>query len=93
MINYEYHNKIQGKIKIRWECFAGTKEVFDKLKLIEKNGLKLSAETLSTGEIAMYIDDGVEVGDNDSIEICVKGNFKAVMSGMILGWEDPNERL
>lgn len=77
LINYTHHKN--GKKKI--ECFKGDKETFKKLSEIESIGLSLSAETLSTGEIAMYIDDGIE--KDYEIEICVKADFKQTMCKMI----------
>ncbi len=78
LINYEH---IKGGRR-KWECFKGTKETFEKLETIEALGLKLSAETLLTGEIAMYIEDGIE--KDYEIEICKKKDFKQVMCEMII---------
>jgi len=58
--------------------------VFTKLELIEKAGFKLSAEILSTGEAAVYIEDG----DLDyEIEICLRRNFKKVVCKMITNFD------
>ena len=81
LINYE-HIKTGGKDgKRRWECFKGDKDIFEKLSAIEHIGLKLTTETLSTGGIAMYIEDGIE--RDYEIEICNKKDFKQVMCKMI----------
>ncbi|MBN2591613.1 MAG: hypothetical protein JXA96_17235 [Sedimentisphaerales bacterium] len=81
LINYE---NIKGGGKRRWECFKGNKDVFEKLENIEKSGLKLTAETLTTGEIAMYIED---IEKDYEIEICEKADFKTKMCEMILGFK------
>lgn len=87
LINYEHITVTKDtKRKIhRWECFKGDKEIFEKLEAIEKSGLKITAETLTTGEIAMYIEDGVE--KDYEIEICFKADFKKTMCKMILSFE------
>lgn len=79
LINYTNHK--DGKKK--WECFKAGEDIFDKATLIETSGLRLSAEILSTGEVAMYIDDGIDAGENDAIEICERKNFKQIMCKMI----------
>lgn len=75
LINFK--NYQQGKS--RWECFPTTKEVFEKFKVIENSGYILSAEILSTGEIAIYIDKEY-LSDlsniRESIDICRKVEFK-----------------
>ncbi len=77
LINYIHH--VQKRE--RWECFKGDQITCEKLNEIESSGLRLSAETLSTGEIAMYVDDGVEL--DYEIEICVKADFKQTMCRMV----------
>ena len=86
LINYEHIKITGGKKRWIWECFKGDKEVFEKLEAIEAlPALKLTAETLSTSEIAMYIEDGIE-RDYD-IEICNKPEFKQAMRKMIMGFD------
>ncbi len=86
LINYKNHKNGREK----WECFKGDKELVDKLAEIESAGLILSAEILTTGEVAMYIDDGIDADENDSIEICQKREFKQTMCKMILAWKRVN---
>lgn len=79
LINYRHHKN--GRTQ--WECFKGDKNLLDKVEEIKRSGLKLSAEVLSTGEVAMYIDDGEDCDINDSCEICQKKDFREVMTEMI----------
>ncbi len=82
LINYENHKNGRKQ----WECFKGDKDTFEKLKAIEKINRRLSAEILTTGEIAMYIDDGNDEDENEVIEICSKAKFKATMCKMIMNF-------
>ena len=84
LINYVHHKSHRDK----WECFKGDEATFKKLEEIESAGLRLSAETLSTGEIAMYIDDGIE--RDYEIEICAKADFKQAMCKMVKKFAIPN---
>jgi len=79
LVNFLHHK--EGKK--RWQCFKADKNIFDKATAIENIGLEISAEIICTGEVAMFIDDGVEAGKNDCIEICSRKDFKAVMCRMI----------
>ena len=91
LINYEHIVIVKSSSNIskkRWikECFKGDKDVFEKLEAIESlPALKLTAESLSTGEIAMYIEDGIE--RDYEIEICRKPDFKQTMRKMIMGFD------
>ena len=76
LINYIHHKNGRK----RWECFKGYQQTFEKLTLMEEKGFHLSAETLTTGEIAMYVEDG-EI--DYEIEICNQIEFKQTMSGMV----------
>jgi len=78
LINYMHH--VQNGRK-RWECFKANKATFDKVVAIESSGLHLSAETISTREIAMYIGDDIE--KDYEIEVCKRSDFKKVMCEMI----------
>jgi hypothetical protein len=82
LVNYQQHKN--GKKK--WECFKADKEVCDKLQLIEDAKLELSAEILTTGEVAIYIDDGIDFGNNEAIEICERVKYKQVMCKMIMDY-------
>jgi hypothetical protein len=84
LINYIRCSKGRRK----WECFKGDKELFDKVTTIENSGLQLSAEILSTGEVAMYIDDGMDCDENDACEICNRKDFKQVMCKMIRNFKE-----
>ena len=76
-----FHN-YHGQGRRKWECFPTTKEVFEKFKLIEDDGLALSAEILQTGEIAIYL--GRYFDDKDEIiEICEKVLFKQTATKII----------
>lgn len=85
LINYVHHKSHRDK----WECFKGDEATFEKVEKIENSGLRLSAETLSTGEVAMYIDDGVE--RDYEIEICAKADFKQTMCKMVKKFLIPNK--
>jgi hypothetical protein len=76
LINYKHHKNWKWK----WECFKSTKEVFDKLTLLEEEGFVLSAETLTTGEIAIYLEND-DYGED--IEICNKIDFKKTVNEFI----------
>ncbi len=83
LINYE---NCYGK-KREWECFPSTKEVFDKFNLIEKEGYRMSAEILTTGEICVYLDKDPFEGEKDNLEICKKQEFKKVATKMIIDFK------
>lgn len=85
LINYEAH---KGDRK-NWQCFKADKAVFDNLASIEGSGLHLSAEVLTTGEAAMYIEDGVE--KDYEIEICARRDFKETMCRMIMTFSLEND--
>lgn len=77
LINYKHFK--DGKSP--WECYRGDEKTFKKLEAIEAEGFYANAETLTTGEIAMYISKGgQEEGD---IEICRRVEFKSKMSQFI----------
>jgi hypothetical protein len=70
-----------------WETFPSNKEVFDKYAKIENGGYVLSAEILSTGEIAIYLDrDLDEENEHALLEICKKHDFKSVAEKMIMNF-------
>ena len=80
LINYKHYK--DGKW--RWECFKSNEDVFDKFKKIEESGMILSAETITTGEIVIYLglDDDVE---EEEIKICSeKKYFKEEVEKMII---------
>lgn len=86
LINFEHHK--DGKK--RWQCFRGTKEVFDKLTLIENVNWKVSVEILTTNEVAMYIDDGFDFGSSvrdEAIEVCQRKEYRQVMCKMIMDFK------
>jgi len=83
LINYQQHENR----KKRWQCFKVNEEVFNKAKEIEDAGLQLSAEILSTGEAAMYIDDGAEL--DYEIKICHRHEFRQMMCKMIMDFKIP----
>jgi len=80
LINYEQHK--EGRK--RWQCFKGDESVFAKLEAIEKTGFHLSAEILSTGEAAIYIDDG---SIDYEVEVCKRSEFKQKMRKMIMAFD------
>lgn len=85
LIDYK-HIRTGGKR--RWESFKGNEESYNKLIKIMGMGLLLTAETLTTGEIAIYIEgieDGVRL--DFAIEICTKPEFKEAMCKMIMGYD------
>ena len=79
LINYKQHENGRK----RWQCFKATKDVFDKLKLIEEADLHLSAEILTTNEAAMYVSSNHDEPDLE-IKVCPRNEFKPVMCKMIL---------
>ncbi len=80
LINYKNHE--DGKTK--WECFPSSKEILEKFIKIEKMNYELSAEILTTGEVAIYLQHVIpEESIEDMIEICRKPEFKVVATKMI----------
>jgi hypothetical protein len=79
LINYK-HYRDGGKWK--WECFKSDKEIFDLFNRIEYQGIEMSAETLSTGEVAIYLDHPFNE-DLQEIELCNKNQFKEMAIKMI----------
>ncbi len=75
LINYKHFKN--GKRP--WECYRADEKTFKKLGAIEAEGFYANAETLGTGEIAMYITKG----EYDDINICKKIEFKTKMSEFI----------
>jgi predicted dithiol-disulfide oxidoreductase (DUF899 family) len=79
LINYKHHKNWKWK----WECFKSTKEVYDKLTSLEEQSFILSAETLTTGEIAIYLEND-DYGED--IEICNKSDFKKTVNEFIINF-------
>jgi len=77
LINYKHHKKN----KWNWECYKSSEKVFNKLTVLEKDGFVLSAETLTTGEIAIYLEKG---GNDHDIVICKKPNFKNAVNSLVI---------
>lgn len=77
LINYQ-HCKSAGRR--RWECFKGDTFSVGKLSEIEDAGFNLCAETLTTGEVSITVEDS----DQDyEIEICNKPEFKKTVIDLI----------
>lgn len=85
LINFKNYSAKTNHRRWSWETFPVTDvKVIEKMKTIEDNGYVLSAEILSTGEIAIYLDfDNESLGEEDSIEICEKVRFKETAIKMI----------
>jgi hypothetical protein len=81
LINYVHHNNGRKK----WECFKANEDVFSKLKAIEDADFHISAEILSTGEVAIYVSSNHDEPDLE-IEICPRNIYKQVMCKMILNF-------
>lgn len=75
LINYK-HFKDDKNL---WECYRADEKTFKKLELIEAEGFYANAETLTTGEIAIYITKR----EYDDIIICRKVEFRIKMSEFI----------
>ena len=84
----DYKHIASGSGNRRWESFKGNEETYNKLMRIMGMGLLVTAETLSTGVIAMYI-EGIEDGVRLDLEIdlCEKPEFKEAMRKMIMGFD------
>lgn len=72
LINYKHYHEAG---KWRWECFRADKITFKKLSDLEKKGYELSAETLNTGVIAIYLGDDIELSDRQ--------NFKGIIIKLV----------
>ncbi len=79
LLNYK-HFRDGGKWK--WECFKSNEKTFNKLSLLESKDLALSCETLTTGEITIYLDNEIDE-ENIDIEICQKKDFKKTVELII----------
>ncbi len=75
LINYKHFK--DGKSP--WECYRADEKTFKKFELIEAEGFYANAETLTTGDVALYLTKG----EYDEIEICRKVEFKNRMSKLI----------
>ena len=86
-----YINYKDGRKK--WKCFKVNKEIFDKVTIIENSGFMLSTETLTTGEVALYIDNDSDIHEYDVIEICKKNEYKTIMCNIIKNFSCPSKFL
>ena len=69
LINYKRY-KENGNGKCQWECFRSDKNTWEVFSKMESNGWELSAETLTNGVIAIYLEKNID--EIEEIELCGK---------------------
>ena len=69
LINYK-HYRVNGNGKWRWECFRSDKDTWEVFNKMEADGWELSAETLTNGVIAIYLEKNID--EFEEIELCGK---------------------
>ena len=69
LINYKCYIE-GGNGKWRWECFRSDKKTWEVFNKMESDKWELSAETLTNGVIAIYLEKNVD--EIEEIELCGK---------------------
>lgn len=69
LVNYKRYVE-NGNGKWRWKCFRSDKNTWEVFNKMESDGWELSAETLTNGVIAIYLEKNID--EIEEIELCGK---------------------